>query len=98
MSCFLLGDSKVIIDWINGKVDLQAAALECWKERTLEATRLVKSLSISHIYREDNRDTDILSKQAFSLPLGLLRYSRWEDGNEGPPITVESLKRSSTRK
>jgi hypothetical protein len=25
----LLGDSKVIIDWINGKVDLQIVALEC---------------------------------------------------------------------
>jgi len=57
-----LGDSKVIIDWINGKADLQVAALECWKERTLEATRLVKSLSVSHIYREDNRITNILSK------------------------------------
>jgi hypothetical protein len=56
----LLGDSKVIIDWINEKVDLQVTALECWKERTLEATRLVKNLSISHIYREDNKDTNIL--------------------------------------
>jgi hypothetical protein len=58
----LLGDSKVIIDWIIGKADLQAVALECWKERTLEATRLVKSLSALHIYREDNRIADILSK------------------------------------
>jgi hypothetical protein len=50
----LLGDSKVIIDWINGKADLRTTALECWKERTIEATRLIKSLSASHIYREDN--------------------------------------------
>jgi ribonuclease HI len=70
----LLGDSKVIIDWINGKADLQAIALECWKERTLEATRLVKSLSALHIYREDNRIANILSKQGLSWPLRILTF------------------------
>jgi hypothetical protein len=64
----LLGDSKVIIDWLNGQVDLQAIALECWKERTQEATRHIKSLSFSHIYREDNSDADTLSKKALSMP------------------------------
>jgi ribonuclease HI len=85
----LLGDSKVIIDWINGNADLQTAGLECWKDRTIEATRLIKSLSTSHIYREDNCIADFLSKQGLSRPLGFLTFSRWEDGNEGPPIMLK---------
>ena len=73
---WLLGDSKVIIDWLNEKADLQAATLECWKERTIKASRHIKSLSFSHIYREDNRDVDTSSKQGLSMPLGHLRYSQ----------------------
>jgi hypothetical protein len=85
----LLGDSKVIIDWINGKVDLRLAALERWKERTSEARRMFKSLSASHIYREENAIADHLSKLALSPPLGFLTFSRWEEGNEGPPILLK---------
>jgi hypothetical protein len=84
----LLGDSKVIIDWLNGQADLQVAALECWKERTQEATRHIKNLSFSHIYREDNSEADTLSKKALSMPLGQIRFSQWEDGNEGPSISL----------
>ena len=58
----LLGDSKVIIDWINDKVELRSAALECWKERTTEAKRLFKSFTTTHIYREENNIADQLSK------------------------------------
>jgi ribonuclease HI len=85
----LFGDSKVIIDWINDKADLRSAALECWKERTIEAIRLFKSLSASHIYREDNAIADHLSKLALSRPLGFITFSRWEDGNEGPPTLLK---------
>jgi hypothetical protein len=33
----LLGDSKITIDWLNGKADLQVAALNSWKARTKDA-------------------------------------------------------------
>jgi ribonuclease HI len=85
----LLGDSKVIIDWINDKADLRSAALESWKERTSDARRMFKSLSASHIYREENAIADHLSKLALSRPLGFLTFSRWEEGNEGPPILLK---------
>jgi hypothetical protein len=71
----LLDDSKVIIHWLNGQVDLHVVALECWKERTQEASRHIKNLSFSHIYREDNSEADTLSKKALSLPLGQIRFS-----------------------
>jgi ribonuclease HI len=80
----LLGDSKVIIDWLNDKVILRSAALECWKERTIEAKRCIMSLSASHIYREDNVNADHLSKLALSRPIDLITFAKWEDGNEGP--------------
>jgi hypothetical protein len=71
----LLGDSKIIIDWLNGHADFHVVALECWKERTQEATRLIKNLSFSHIYREDNSEVDTLSKNTLSMPLGQIRFS-----------------------
>jgi hypothetical protein len=74
------------------------AALECWKEMTLEASRDIKSLSFSHIYREDNKDANTLSKKVLSMPLGHLRYSQWEDGNEGPPFLLNLSRRSGYKK
>lgn len=85
----LLRDSKVIIDWINDKVELRSAALECWKERITEAKRLLKSFTAIHIYREKNNIADQLSKQALTRPPGLITFARWEDGNEGPSIQLK---------
>jgi hypothetical protein len=85
----LLGDSKVIIDWINDKVELRSAALECWKERTTEAKRLLKSFTAIHIYREENNTADQLSKQALTRPPSLITFPRWEDGIEGPSIQLK---------
>jgi hypothetical protein len=89
----LLGDSKVIIDWLNGKTDLQVAALECWKERTLEASRHIKSLSFSHIYREDNRDArHHVKKGVVNAPWSFKIFS--VGGRQrGPPFLAESMKK-----
>jgi hypothetical protein len=76
----LLGDSKVIIDWLNDKAKLRSAALECWKERTTVAKRLLKSFIAIHIYRDENSIADQLSKQALTRPPGKLTFARWEDG------------------
>jgi ribonuclease HI len=80
----LLGDSKITIDWLNGRADFQVADLESWKERTRAATKLINKLTFSHIYREQNNEADILSKKALFLPSGHICYTRWEEGNEGP--------------
>jgi ribonuclease HI len=37
----VMGDSKVVIDWINDKGRLQACAIECWKLRIMD---LLKNL------------------------------------------------------
>jgi ribonuclease HI len=84
----LLGDSKIIIDWLNGHADFHVADLESWKERTREATKLINKLTFSHIFREENNEADILSKKAMFLPSGHICYTRWEEGNEGPSTMI----------
>jgi ribonuclease HI len=79
----LLGDSKITIDWLNGLADLRVAALSCWMKRTKEATLLFRKLSFQHIFREDNKVADSLSKKALHLPPNQILFSFWEDGHEG---------------
>jgi hypothetical protein len=40
-----LGDSKVIIEWINNRGRLQASAIEGWKHRTKELIKNFKKLA-----------------------------------------------------
>jgi hypothetical protein len=85
----LLGDSKLTIDWLNGLDDFQVTVLECWKERTKDATLLFRKLSFNHIFREENNEADTLSKRALHLPSGHICFTIWEDGNEGPAIKIK---------
>jgi len=84
----LLGDSKITIDWLKGKANLQVAALNCWKARTLDATLLFRHLTFQHIYREENLVADSLSKKALLLPPCQIFFSYWEDGHEGIPHKI----------
>jgi hypothetical protein len=84
----LLGDSKIIIDWLSGRADFHVADLVSWKERTREATQLIYNLTFSHIYREENNEADTLSKKALFLPSGHICFTRWEEGNEGPSTLI----------
>jgi ribonuclease HI len=79
----LLGDSKNTIDWLSGRADFQVAALDCWKERTKDATHLFRKLTFKHIFREENSEADSLSKKALLLPSSQICFTIWEDGNEG---------------
>jgi hypothetical protein len=47
-----------------------------------------KNLNYNHIYREHNKSTDQLSKRALQKKVGILNYSLWIDGNEGPPLHI----------
>jgi ribonuclease HI len=85
----LLGDSKIIVDWLKGQADFKVAALESWKERTKETSHCFRNLSVSHIFREDNCEADTLSKLALNLPPGHFCFTKWEDGNAGPTIKIK---------
>jgi ribonuclease HI len=80
----ILGDSKVIIDWINQKSQLNAVNIEGWKIKTLELARNMKNSSYKHIYREHNKEADLLSKRALKELKGRLSVFHWENGEESP--------------
>jgi ribonuclease HI len=79
----LLGDSKLIIDWLKGVADFQVAALNSWKERTKDATLLFRNLTFQHIFREANKEADTLSKKALHLTPNQIFYTFWVDGHKG---------------
>jgi len=72
----ILGDSKVIIDWINQKGQLQAVNIEGWKLKTKELASNFKDISFQHIYREHNKETNLLSKRVLKEPKGRLSVLR----------------------
>jgi ribonuclease HI len=80
----VLGDSKVVIDWLNEKGRLQASAIECWKLRIKELIKNFQEISFAHIFREFNKEADFLSKQAIQEPEGRITFFKWVDGIEGP--------------
>ena len=77
----LFGDSKIIIDWINGVANLQVLEMDYC------CTRLTKALKDSfpcidchHIYREHNVIADGLSKEALQITKGHLSLSEFLEG------------------
>jgi ribonuclease HI len=80
----ILGDSKVIIDWLNQKSNLQAIDIEGWKQKTRDLANLFQGISFHHIYRDFNKEADLLSKQALLEPEGRLSFYQWVDGAGGP--------------
>jgi ribonuclease HI len=61
-SLHVLGDSKIIIEWLRGKGRLQVITLDCWKDNIITLTSSFQKISFSHVYRKDNHLVDILSK------------------------------------
>ena len=60
------------------------AALESWKDRLSEITKLFQKITFAHVYREENKVMDCLSKQALLLALGNIVYFMCEEEHEGP--------------
>jgi ribonuclease HI len=82
------GDSRVIIDWLNGKANLQGCSIEGWKSRIQDLLKDFQATSFHHVYREFNKEADQLSKSALTDPEGKISYYQWEPG--GMP-TMEHL-------
>ena len=58
------GDSKIIIDWVNGKNDLHLLSLSGWMQIIRKLMENLHELYFKHIYRVLNREVDVLSKEA----------------------------------
>jgi hypothetical protein len=84
----VLGDSRVIIDWINHKCNLNTANIEGWKQKTLELAKNIKDLSVHHIYRMHNKEVDALSKRDLSETEGRLTVYHTDNGRESQPSII----------
>jgi ribonuclease HI len=71
----ILGDSKIIIDWINNIGSLQVISIDCWKDRVKELIKLFSVITFAHVYREENQEADLLSKKALSERAGAIAYN-----------------------
>jgi ribonuclease HI len=82
----VIRDSKIIIDWCNGKGRLQVITLDCWKYKIRELTTHFRSINFAHTFQEYNKEADRLSKKALKEQVGKIYYTQWEEGNEGPTL------------
>jgi hypothetical protein len=80
----VIGDSKIVIGWINNKGSLQAISIDCWKDRIEELFKFFSVITFAHVYREENITADILSKKALTAHPRAIAYNKWVDGHEGP--------------
>jgi len=56
----LLGDSKIVVDWLNHKCNIYVTSLLGWMEKIRILITLFKDIRFDHIYREENVEADTL--------------------------------------
>jgi hypothetical protein len=70
----IVGDSKVAIDWINDRSNLNLIYLASWKEQIRCLKEKFEEIKFMHVHREYNTVADKLSKKALNNPLGCFFY------------------------
>jgi ribonuclease HI len=83
----ILGDSKIVIEWLNHKGNLQAINIEGWKRRIRVLASTFQGISFQHIFREYNEEAYLLSKEAITTTRGRLTYYYW-DGVMAEPFST----------
>jgi ribonuclease HI len=79
----LIGDSKIIIDWLNCSGNLHLIHLFTWMDRIKFLQCHFKTLLFTHTSQEFNRQANILSKSSLQKQTWLFFYIHWMDGQEG---------------
>jgi ribonuclease HI len=79
----LIGDSKIVIDWLKKKGNLQAINIEGWKGKIKESISSFRGIYFQHILREANMEADKCSKQEIETTRGRLTYASWDGKNTG---------------
>jgi ribonuclease HI len=77
----VVGDSKVTIDWINDKSNLDLNYLSHWKEKIRFLKKGYEMINFMHIHRQFNKEADNLSKKALKEPFRWLFYEEIEKGS-----------------
>jgi hypothetical protein len=74
------GDSKVTIDWINDKSNLNLIYLNNWKDKIRRLKTRFETINFMHIHRQFNKVADSLSKKALKDNTGWLFYEDLVNG------------------
>jgi len=82
----VLGDSKVVIDWLSDRARLQSSTIEGWTDIIKDLIKSFQDTSFGHVFREYNVEVDYLSKMSFQEPEGHISFSQWTNGVEGPKL------------
>jgi hypothetical protein len=75
------GDSKVTIDWINDKSNLDLIYLSHWKDKIRCLKNGFETINFMHIHRQYNKEADNLSKKALNDSLGWLFFEDLDNGS-----------------
>jgi hypothetical protein len=70
----VVGDSRVVIDWLDGKSQLEALNLRPWEVKTQELKLQFKWLKGLQVHRQFNSMEDSLSKLALEKQHGWLHF------------------------
>jgi ribonuclease HI len=93
----ILGDSKVIIEWLQWKCKLHATKIEGWKCRVRDLQKNFQGTHFQHIYRETNEEADSLSKRALKVPKGILLLFHVDQWNRRTSTNHKFLSKKKKR-
>lgn len=84
----VLGDSRIIIDWISQKSKLQTVHNDSWKDKPMELLKSFSDVKFHHIPRTFNCEADALSKRALSEVVGRLSIFHKDRGIVSPISSI----------
>jgi ribonuclease HI len=84
----VLGDSRIIIEWINHKSNLQSVHIEGWKQQTRALANFFTDAKFHHIPRCHNSEADALSKRALGHVAGRLSVYHCDNGIDNSITTI----------
>ena len=79
-SLHVYGDSFSIINWVKDKESLPTLNLDGWCHSIMELKMYFLTLDFLHVYKENNKREDSLSKEALSMVHGLLTFNEFYEG------------------
>jgi ribonuclease HI len=85
---FVLGDSRIIIDWISQKTTFHTVHNDSWKTKALELSKSFTDVKFLHIPRSLNREADALSKEALQGAVGRLTIFHKDRGAVSPSTSI----------
>lgn len=78
---YIYGDSKLVVDGINGCINLVDPELQGWFQRASQLWIRLKRPPIKHIFREHNTRADGLSKKGTRAIFGNMQVQHIKDGS-----------------